>query len=97
MARDVEFAVTASDKTGMALASAEKHFADTQKRIRAESKKTGDGLGDDLKKGADKGTKGMLGTILPGFRGLGLSGGQAIAAGIGLASPFIGAVWSGAC
>lgn len=33
MARDVEFDVTADDKTGTALASAERHFADSQKRI----------------------------------------------------------------
>lgn len=51
MARDVEYAVTAADQTGTALASAEAKFKATQDRINRESAKTGDGL----KKAADKG------------------------------------------
>src|SRR4051812_23342897 len=44
MARDVEYAVTASDKTGTALASAEAKFKATQDRIKKDSDKATEGL-----------------------------------------------------
>jgi hypothetical protein len=96
MARDVEFAVTASDKTGAALASAEAKFRASQERIRRESKKTGDGVGDDLKKGVDKAAPGILGKLKSTFGLAGTSGGELLAIGLVAASPVIGAAISAA-
>lgn len=96
MARDVEFNVTASDKTGTALAAAEAKFKASQERIRRESKKTGKGVGDDLLGGADRAGKGMLSRLLPQFSELGASGGQLLGAGLAAAAPLIGATISAA-
>lgn len=48
MARDVEFNVTASDKTGNAMSSAARELEKTQKRIRADAEKAFGGLGRSL-------------------------------------------------
>ena len=96
MARDVEFNVTASDKTGMALASAEAKFKASQERIRKESKKTGDGIGDNIKKGVDKAAPDILGKLKNTFGLAGTSGGELLAVGLVAASPVIGAAISAA-
>lgn len=100
MARDVEFNVTASDKTGMALAAAERNFKRTSDNITKESKKTGDGIG----KGISGGILDAVGKIAPKavpqlaemLGAAGKLGGPALAAGIALAAPALGAVVSGA-
>lgn len=96
MARDVEFNVTASDKTGTALAAAEAKFKASQERIRRESKKTGDGLGDDLGKGVERAAPSILGKLKNTFGLAGTSGGELLAAGMVAASPVIGAAISAA-
>lgn len=96
MARDVEFGVTASDKTGAALASAEAKFKQSQERMRRESKKTGDGLGDSLGDGIGKATPGILSKIQGAFKLGGATGGQLLGVGVAAAAPFIGAAVSAA-
>lgn len=96
MARDVEFAVTASDKTGSALAAAEAKFKASQERIRRESKTTGDGMGKSLLDGISKVSPRLGGLLTSTFATAGKAGGPLLAAGIALATPLIGASVSAA-
>lgn len=96
MARDVEFNLTTSDKTGTALASAERKFKASQDRIRKEGDKTGDHLGKGLKKGVDDSSDGIAGSIQKAF-GLGGAGGSdLLISALAAAAPLIGATLSAA-
>lgn len=94
MAKDVEVNVTASDRTGMALAKAEAAFRRTQAKILADAKNTNDkvsdGLGDSVAKSAPK----LGAQVAKVFGTAGVSGGQFLAAGLAAASPLIGSVVS---
>lgn len=96
MARDVEFNITASDRSGSALASAEAKFAASQQRIRKQSEKTGSHLGDSLTKGVSKAAPGLLDSITGVFTKGGIAGGDLLVAGIAVAAPVIGATLSAA-
>lgn len=96
MARDVEFNVTASDKTGTALASAEAKFKASQERIRRESDKTGNSMGDSFKRGVSKSGPGILDSLQGIFLKGGASGGDLLAVGLAAAAPVIGATLSAA-
>lgn len=96
MARDVEFNVTAADKTGSALAAAEAKFKASQDRIRKETKKTGDESGKSLKDGIGKAAPGILDSIKGIFTKGGAAGGDLLAVGMVAASPVIGAALSAA-
>lgn len=96
MARDVEFNVTANDKTGPALASAEAKFAATQKRIEDKQRQSQDRLTRDIDVAGSKVGKNLTSTLDGAFAAV---KGPAIAAiaGIGVAaSPVIGAAIAGA-
>lgn len=96
MARDVEFNLTANDKTGTALTSAEAKFKASQERIRREGKKTGDSLGDSVKKGVDKSSLDIADKLQSTFGLAGVSGGELLAIGVAAAAPVIGALISAA-
>jgi hypothetical protein len=101
MARDVEFNVTASDKTGAALSSAERGFLATSKRIDDIGKKTGDSLGKGLLKSvaatSPKLAAAIAGAVEKSAGAAGpLLGGIGIAAAPIIASSLSGAIIGGA-
>lgn len=96
MARDVEFNVTASDKTGSALAEAERKLKAAQERIRRDSKTTGDGFGKSLLDGITKVSPKLGGFLTSTFATAGKASGPLLAAGIAAATPLIGASVSAA-
>lgn len=96
MARDVEFNVTADDDTGAALASAERSFAASQKRIRETSKSNSKGIGSDLVSEGGKSAAKLSDTIKDKLGVAGVSGGQLLGVGLAAAAPAIGAIISAA-
>jgi ABC-type transporter Mla subunit MlaD len=96
VARDVEVNLTASDRTGTALASAERNFKRTNDRIKRQNDK----LGDEMGKSLSKEFTGVTAKLTSGFAKAfsDVSGAAVpILAGIGVAaSPLIGASISGA-
>jgi hypothetical protein len=96
VARDVEFTVTASDKTGVALASAEAKFKTSQDRIRRESDKTGEHIGRGMTDGVGRAGPRMASTV---SSMLAQSASVALPVMVGAligAGPLIGATISGA-
>lgn len=101
MARDVEFNVTASDKTGNALASAERKFKATADKIDKIGKSTGDSLGNSLLKSVATVSPRLAGTLVKSLEsvagtGAPLLGGMAVAAAPVIASALSGAIIGGA-
>ena len=96
MARDVEFNITADDKTGTALAEAEAKFKASQERARKESKKTGDEVGENLKKGVKKSESSIIDTVRNSLGFGGAAGTNVLVATIAAGAPLIGATLSAA-
>lgn len=81
MARDVDFNVTASDKTGAALSSAERRVKATQDRMRKQAEDTFGGVG-----------KGLLRSIVAVSPGMARAVTRGLTAGAEAAAPVLGAV-----
>lgn len=101
MARDVEFNATASDKTGPALASVERHFKSTNDKIDKLGKNAGESLGKNVLKSAATIAPKLTGTLvksLESVAGIGgpLLGGMAVAAAPVIASTLSAAIIGGA-
>jgi hypothetical protein len=101
MARDVEFNVTASDKTGNALTAAERRFKATADRIDKIGKSSGESLGKSALKSIATVAPRLTGTLvksLESVAGIGgpLLGGMAITAAPVIASTLSGAIIGGA-
>jgi hypothetical protein len=96
MARDVEFDVTGNDKTSAALRSAERNFARTNAKIKSEQEKTSKLLGSGLLGSIDKVAPKLAENLASSFAAAGKLGGPALAGGIALAAPLIGATISAA-
>lgn len=96
MGRDVEYNLTANDKVGTGIASAERKLAASQEKARRDSKKTGDTIGDNLTKGVGKAGPAIADRITSALGLGGNAGGIALAAGIAAASPVIGGLLSAA-
>lgn len=100
MARDVEFNVTANDKTGNALAEAERKFKASNKRIEDENKRHADKLGDVLGKGlADslaKSAPKLSASLGSAFTAASDYAAPLLAGGVAAATPLIAATLSAA-
>ncbi len=96
MARDVEFNVTASDRTGSALAAAERRFQDTGRRISQQQERDNAKTTKGLIEAAKKASPGIIGSLSTAFSTGGKAGGPAIVAALAATAPVIGALISGA-
>lgn len=107
MARDVDFNVTANDRTGNALGAAARNVERTQRKIQEDAKKSHDrmkadaekslgGLGKSLISMAAKVSPQLATTLTEALGNAGKMGGPAIAAGLAAAAPLIGATISAA-
>lgn len=86
MARDVEFNLTASDKTGPALSKAEQAFVRSSQRIKATADKTADGMfGNGLIKAAARAAPKIAGALTGAVSQAASSSGP-ILGGIGIAA-----------
>lgn len=93
MARDVEFSVAASDKTGPALASVERGFAATAKRL---EKQQDDLAGSRLIQAIARSSPQVAAQLTKAFSTAASAGPALLAAGLAVGAPAIGAVLSAA-
>lgn len=95
-ARDVEFNVTANDKTGTALASAERKFKESQRRIEGENKKHSARMAKVLESSLGKGVQNVGQAIGDVFENAGKIIVPLLGYGVAAASPVIAATLSAA-
>lgn len=95
-ARDVEFNVTANDKTGTALASAERKFKESQRRIEGENKKHSTRMAKVLESSLGKGVQNVGQAIGDVFENAGKIIVPLLGYGVAAASPVIAATLSAA-
>lgn len=91
MARDVEFSVTASDRTGVALASVERKFKDSNRRVENEHKKHTAKLAKVLESDLVKGVQSVGKDIGALFENAGQLVVPVLGSAIAAAAPLIGA------
>lgn len=100
MARDVEFNLTASDKTGSALASAERAFKRSNDRIKKQNDDLTNGLTSSIAKGlvnfASQFSPKFAGSMAKAFAAAGDVAGPALVAAIVGVAPLLGATVAGA-
>jgi len=96
MARDVEVNVTASDKTGPGLASAERRFKQTSKNVETEADRLSFSVGKGMASVIEGFAPGLSKSISGAIGSAGPVGGVALAAGIAASAPLIGATVSAA-
>lgn len=96
MARDVEVNVTANDKTGNALASAERRFKKTADNTKRESDKMGSNIGKGLVSIIETFAPKLAGTITKAVGSAGEASGPLLVGGIAAASPLVAATISAA-
>lgn len=96
MARDVEFNLTASDKTGNALTAAARRFEEANKKIKTDQDKLGDDVRKGLLKAVDQVAPKLAAGLANAFSAAGPAVIPAIAGVAAAAAPFIGATVSAA-
>jgi hypothetical protein len=96
MARDVEINVTASDRTGEALAAAERAFKRTSDNVKRESKKTGDGVAEGLVSAIERFSPKLAAGITQTLTDAGAAGGPLLVGGLVASAPLLAATLSAA-
>lgn len=96
MARDVETNLTANDKTGSGLASAERRFSQSSKKIEAEGNKLNSKFGQSVVDMAEKISPKAAAALTRGFASAGEAAGPLLAGGIAAAAPVLAATVSAA-
>jgi hypothetical protein len=96
VARDVEFNLTASDKTGPALSKAEQAFAKTQAKIKKDGEESLGGLGKSLINVAEKVSPKLAQSVTQALASAGSAGAPLLVAGIAAAAPVLGGLVSAA-
>jgi uncharacterized protein YoxC len=96
MAKDVQFGVTADDKSAKGLASVEQNFKRAQKSIKADSDKTIQQWTDRIVKATNLIGPQMAGTLAKGFATAGQAGAPLLVGGVVAAAPLIAGTIAGA-